>query len=93
VQHELVVSFLLDSTYSNLFSAGARLRETLIVSWSKQAIELLVLMQSFDQFTIDAREINIFLGLLCEPELIYKICHGRPSPLTNSHFGNSQVVY
>jgi hypothetical protein len=49
-----------------------------------QAIELLVLMQGIDQFTIYARKIDIFLSPLCESELVNKICHGPLLPCKQS---------
>jgi hypothetical protein len=91
MQQGLCISLLPGSTDSTLFSAMS-LSETLIVLWSSRAIEPLVLMQGIDQFTINPREIDIFLGPLCESELVYKSCHG-PLPLANSLFLNSQPVY
>jgi hypothetical protein len=76
---------------STLFSASVRLRETLIVSWSSQAIKLLMLMHGIDQFTINPREIDIFLGPLCESELVYKSCHGPLPPCQQSLF--KQPIY
>ena len=85
MQQGLCISLLPGSTDSTLFSARS-LSETLIVLWSSQAIELLVLMQGIDQFTINPREIDIFLGPLCESELVYKSCHGPLPPCQQSIF-------
>ena len=81
MQQGLCISLLPGSTDSTLFSA-----RSLIVSWWSRAIKPLVLMQGIDQFTINPREIDIFLGPLCESELVYKSCHGPLPPCQQSIF-------
>jgi len=65
---------------------------TLIVSQSILAIQLLMLMQGIDQFTINAREIDIFLSSLYESEFVYKICHGSLFPCKQSFWKSRNYV-
>jgi hypothetical protein len=52
----------------------------LITFHSSQSVEPLLLMEGINQFAINPREIDIFLGPLSQSELIDKICHS-PYPL------------
>jgi hypothetical protein len=53
---------------------------TLTTIRSSPSPELLLLMQGINQFAINPREIDVFLGPLSQSELIDKICHS-PYPL------------